>query len=67
MPPKNNNDTNGSSDTAQSSNNNSQQQRQNKNTNNGKVPKGSSQRVGGDGPRSKPIRRSKRAVSQICR
>jgi histone H2A len=61
-PKKNNNsDTNTSSDTAQSNNNNSSQQRQNKNTNNDKGKTGNSQRIGGDGPRSKPISRSKRA------
>ncbi len=65
-PKKNNNsDTNTSSDTAQSNNNNSSQQRQNKNTNNDKGKTGNSQRIGGDGPRSKPISRSKRAVSGI--
>jgi len=51
---KNNNDTNGTSDTVQASNN---QQQQNKN----KEKNGSSQRVGGDGPRSKPVHRSKKA------
>jgi len=62
MPPKNNNNnTNVSSDTAQGNNNNNQQQRQNKNTNNGKAKNGSSQRIGGDGPRSNPVSRSKRA------
>jgi hypothetical protein len=62
-PKKNNNtDTNTSSDTAQSNNS---QQRQNKNTNNDKGKTGNSQRIGGDGPRSKPISRSKRAVSGI--
>jgi hypothetical protein len=67
MPPKNNNNnTNVSSDTAQGNNNNNQQQRQNKNTNNGKAKNGSSQRIGGDGPRSNPVSRSKRAVSRIC-
>jgi len=51
----NNNDTNGSSsDTAQSDNNNNNTQQQSKKT-------GNSQRVGGDGPRSKPVRRSKKA------
>jgi histone H2A len=73
MPPKknNNNDTNVSADTAQGNNNN-QQQRQNKNTSYGKGKNSSSGRIGGDGPRSKPIRRSKRAgvvfpVSRIHR
>jgi len=61
MPPKknnNNNDTNVSSNIAQGNNS---QQRQTKNTNNGKEKTSSSQRIGGDGPRSKPVRRSKRA------
>jgi len=58
----NNNDTYASSDTAQTNNkNNSQEQRQNKNTNNGKGKSGSSQRIGGDGPRSKPVSRAKKA------
>lgn len=54
MAPKKNNHT---SDTAVDNNNN--QQRQNK------EKTGNSQRIGGDGPRAKPIRRSKRAVSRI--
>jgi len=63
MPPKNNNNnhTNVSSDTAQGNNHNNQQQRQNKNTNNGKGKSGNGQRIGGDGPRSNPVSRSKRA------
>jgi len=69
MPPKknNNNDTNASSsqnktssDTLRGNNNNNQQQ-QSKTTNNNKEKNGTSQRIGGDGPRSKPVRRSKRA------
>jgi len=58
MAPKknnNNNDANGPSDTVRDNNNNLQQ-RQNKTT-----KTGSNQRIGGDGPRSKPISRSKRA------
>jgi len=58
-PKKNNNDTNVASDTAQGNNNNNNQQRQN--TNNSKGKTGSSQRIGGDGPRSKPVSRSKKA------
>jgi len=60
---KNNNDTNVTSDTAQGNNNNNNQQRQNKNTNNNnnKGKNGSTKRVGGDGPRSKPVSRSKKA------
>jgi len=70
-PKKNNNDTNVPSDTVRDNNNN-QQQQQNKNSNNDKGKTGSSQRIGGDGPRSKPIQRSKRAgvifpVSRIHR
>jgi len=62
MAPKknNNNDTNAPSGTVQDNNNN-QQQQQNKNTNKDNDKSGSSQRIGGDGPRSKPIRRSVRA------
>jgi len=51
-PKKNNNNGNLSSDTAQDNNNNNSQQRKNKNN---------KERVGGDGPRSKPVSRSKRA------
>jgi len=58
-PKKNNNDTNVTSDTAQGNNNN--QQRQNKNANTNKGKSGTTQRIGGDGPRSKPVSRSKRA------
>jgi len=61
-PKKNNSDTNASSDTAQgNNNNNNNQQQQNKNKNNNKEKNGNSQRIGGDGPRSKPVSRSKRA------
>jgi len=60
-PKKNNNDTNVASDTAQGNNNNNNQQRQNKSANNNKGKTGKTQRIGGDGPRSKPIGRSKRA------
>jgi len=74
MPPKknNNNDTNVASDTAQSNNDINNNQQQNKNTNNDKGKSGNSQRIGGDGPRSKPVQRSKRAgvvfpVSRIHR
>jgi len=60
MAPKKNNTDNTSSDTAQQSNNS--QQRQNKNANNDKDPKGSSQRAGNDdAPQSGYMRRSKRA------
>jgi histone H2A len=67
MPPKKNNNTTSSSSpnkasssNAQSNNNNQQQgQSQKTNDNNGK--NSNSQRVGGDGPRSKPVSRSKRA------
>ena len=70
MAPKknnNNNDEKTSSDTAQdNNNNNSSQQRQNKDANNNNKEKsGNSQRIGGDGPRSKPVSRSQRAVSSI--
>jgi len=63
MAPKkdNNTDPKGSSDTAQDNNNNNSQQRSNKDVNNNKENSGNSKRIGGDGPRSKPIRRSKRA------
>jgi len=81
MPPKktNNNDMNvsssqnkTSSDTVQGHNNNNQQQGKSKNANNKKTKTSGSQRIGGDGPRSKPIQRSKRAgvvfpVSRIQR
>ena len=51
-------------------NNSSSQQRQNtdannNNTNTNKEKSGSSQRIGGDGPRAKPVSRSKKAVSFI--
>jgi histone H2A len=68
MPPKKNNNADAnassspnktSSDTAQENNN--QQQRQSQKSNDNKEKNRGSQRIGGDGPRSKPIRRSKRA------
>jgi len=70
MPPKKNNNNNNnnanassspnktSSDTAQGNNN---QQQQSKKTNSSQEKNTGSQRIGGDGPRSKPVRRSKRA------
>jgi len=71
MAPKkdNNNGTNTSSsqnktssDTLQNNNNNNNnQQRQSKNSNNTKEKTSNSQRVGGDAPRPKAVRRSKRA------
>jgi len=71
----NSNDTNVSSSpktasstsyTAQAGNssntdNSSQQKQQSKKSTNGKSKTGNSQRIGGDGPRSKPVSRSKRA------
>jgi len=56
----NNNNTNTSSDTVTDNNNNNQSQK-NKNTSSDKGKATGSQRVGGDGPRSKPVQRSKRA------
>jgi len=69
MPPKKNNNNNTtsssspnktSSNTAQGNNNN-QQQRQTQKTNNNNGKNSNTQRVGGDGPRSKPVSRSKKA------
>ncbi len=55
----NNNDPKNPSDTAVDNNNNSQPRQNNK------EKSGTGQRVGGDGPRSKPTSRSKKAVSRI--
>ena len=66
MTPKKNNNEKAASDTAQNDyNNNSSQQRQNTDANNNitKGKNGNSQRIGGDGPRAKPVSRSKKAVS----
>lgn len=63
MAPKKNTNT-------QDENNNSSQQGKNTDannnvTNNNKGQSGNSQRIGGDGPRAKPVSRSKKAVSSI--
>jgi hypothetical protein len=63
MAPKknnNNNDTNASSSQKTTSSDTGRS-----NSNNNKNKNGNSQRIGGDGPRSKPVARSKRAVSRI--